>query len=344
MIALAALGTAAVVGLASEGVVLLANHRSDAPPRPAAKPRPSPSPVAHLVTGPLRSPFTGERVKTLNPVLAVKIGNTVAERPAVGLSDADLVYLIPVEGGLSRILAVFSSHFPRVIGPVRSARQDDIRLLRQFRRPAFAFSGAQPELLPRVENARVVDLYDGKVGGYFRSSNRAVPYNLFASTRRLLAESHGASKARDIGFRFGTPPPGGRPKKSMSVSYPAASFRFTWAKAQGRWRVWMDGARAITTEAGQMSAPTVVVQYTKVPTSKYVEQNGRPPYAVTTGSGRAVVLRDGMAYQAHWSRPSPRDGTTFTTDSGQPMTFARGPVWIVLTDAKSWRTAYPGMY
>jgi hypothetical protein len=295
------------------------------------------------VAGPLRSPFTGERVNRLNPVLAVKIGNTVAERPATGLSDADLVYLIPVEGGLSRILAVFSSHFPRVIGPVRSARQDDIRLLRQFRRPAFAFSGAQPELLPRVENARVVNLYDGKVGGYFRSSNRVAPYNLYASTRQLLAEAHGASTAHDIGFRFGPPPAGGRPKKSISVSYPAASFRFTWSTAVGRWRVWMDGAPAITTEAGQMSAPTVVIQYTRVPTSPYVEQNGRPPYAVTTGKGRAVVLRGGMAYKAQWSRPSPRDGTTFTADSGQPMTFARGPVWVVLTDANSWSTAYPGM-
>jgi hypothetical protein len=49
-----------------------------------------------------------------------------------------------------------------------------------------------------------------------------------------------------------------------------------------------------------------------------------------TGSGTAVVLRDGRACNARWSRPGPSSGTAFTTPSGQPMTFARGPVWIVL--------------
>jgi len=46
-----------------------------------------------------------------------------------------------VEGGLSRFLAVYSSHVPPVVGPVPSAREDDLELLRQFGRPAFADGG-----------------------------------------------------------------------------------------------------------------------------------------------------------------------------------------------------------
>ncbi|HEV2258684.1 MAG TPA: DUF3048 domain-containing protein [Streptosporangiaceae bacterium] len=107
----------------------------------------------------LLSPFTGERVSALGPVLAVKIDNLAPARPQTGLTKADIVYVLPVEGGLSRILAVFSSHFPPVIGPVRSAREDDLELLAQFGRPAFAYSGAQPKLLHVVEKARIVDLY-----------------------------------------------------------------------------------------------------------------------------------------------------------------------------------------
>ena len=183
---------------------------------------------------PLVSPFTGERVKALGPVLAVKIDNVVDARPPTGLTDADIVYLLPVEGGLSRIFAVFSSHFPPVIGPVRSAREDDIELLRQFGRPAFAYSGAQSQLLPVVQHARTVDLYAGTVSGpYFRDPNRIIPHNLYANTSQLLAAAHGASKAHDIGFRFGPPPPGGKPTSSVSVSYPAASFSFRWSARQG---------------------------------------------------------------------------------------------------------------
>ena len=117
---------------------------------------------------------------------------------------------------------------------------------------------------------------------------------------------------------------------SQSVSYPAASFRFTWSAAQHRWLVSMDGAQATSTEAGRLGAPTVVIQYTTVRTSRFLEYGHRPPYAVSVGSGRALVLRDGRAYQARWSRPSADGGTTFTTAAGQPMTFARGQVWIVL--------------
>ena len=56
----------------------------------------------------LRSPFTGEPVRSLNRVLAVKIDNIVYARPQTGLDHADIVYVLPVEGGLSRFLAIFS--------------------------------------------------------------------------------------------------------------------------------------------------------------------------------------------------------------------------------------------
>ena len=317
----------AAAGLAT-GLLLVSGQ----PPAPApAAPATQPARPVHKADGPLRSPLTGERVKKLRTVLAVKIDNIVLARPQTGLTQADLVYVLPVEGGLSRFMAVFSSHLPRVIGPVRSAREDDLQLLRQYGRPAFAYSGAQPQLLKVVERARVAGLYAGLVGGYFRDNSRIAPYNLYARTKRLLAEAKGASKAHDIGLRFGHAPAGGRARASASVSYSAASFRFTWSRARDRWLVWMDGKRAASTEGSQLSAATVVIQRTIVSTSRFLEWPGiRPPFARSIGSGSALVLRDGYAYHARWSRPHGRDGTTFTADSGQPMTFARGPLWIVL--------------
>jgi hypothetical protein len=324
----------AVAGIAAATGLSLALSSTSAPkaaPRaklsPIVSPVPTPRPHRH---GPLVSPFTGERVKRLGPVLAVKIDNIIYARPQTGLTDADIVYVLPVEGGLSRFLAVFSSHIPPVIGPVRSARQDDLELLRQFGRPAFAWSGAQPQLTRVVERAKIVDLYAALVGGYYRDNSRIAPYNLFANTRTLLAEAKGASKARNIGFKFGPPDRGGRRTRSESVSYPAASFRFTWSGRRGRWLVWMDGRRAASTEGPQFSAATVVIQHTTVRTSTFKEYGRRPPYAETTGHGTAIVLRNGRAYKANWSRPTQGGGTTFTTRSGQPMRFATGPVWIVL--------------
>ena len=279
----------------------------------------------------LRSPFTGEPVTTLNRVLAVKIDNIVNARPQSGLTHADILYVLPVEGGLRRFLAIFSSHYPPVIGPVRSAREDDLQLLRQFGRPAFAYSGATPALLPYIHRAaRIVDLYAGTARGYYRDNSRAAPYNLYAHTRQLLAQAHDASTAHGIGFRFGPAPPGGKVTRSASVSYPAASFRFTWSAAKGRWLVSMDGAPAATTDGGRLAPATVVIQHTTVRRSRFLEYGKPPPFAESTGSGTALVLRDGKAWLAHWSRPTANGGTTFTTTSGEPMTFAPGQVWIVL--------------
>jgi hypothetical protein len=266
-------------------------------------------------------------------VLVVKIDNIVDARPQTGLQSADIIYVLPVEGGLTRFAAVFSSRFPKVIGPVRSARQDDIDLLRQFGRPAFAYSGATPHLLPFIHRARIVDLYAGIAGGYYRYPYRYAPHNLYAYSSVLLSEAKDASKARDIGFRFGPAPPGGRVPRSYSVSYPAASYTFRWSARAGRWLVWMDGAPAMATEGGQMGGATIVIQYTKIGTSRFLEYGFRPPYAVTTGAGRAVVLRDGRAYNVRWSRPTADGGTTYTLPSGQRMTFAPGQVWVVLAGA-----------
>ena len=285
-----------------------------------------PSPTVQL-----RSPFTGEPVPSLNRVLAAKIDNIVNARPQTGLTHADIVYALPVEGGLSRFLAVFSSHYPRVIGPVRSAREDDLELLRQFGRPAFAYSGATATLLPYIHRtARIVDLYDGIASGYYRDSSRVAPYTLYAHSQQLLRQASRASKARDIGFRFGPPPPGGTATRSASVSYPAAAFRFTWSAGTGRWLVSMDDRPAVTTDSGQLSPATVVIQHTTVRTSRFLEYGKPPPYAQSTGSGTAVVLRNGKAWTTHWSRPTANGGTTFTTTTGQPMTFAPGQIWIIL--------------
>ena len=321
-VVIGALAVAVATGLAVALVVVLPGRGTPS--------RPGPS-----LSSALTSPFTGEPVAALGPVLTVKIDNLAPARPQTGLTAADIVYVLPVEGGLSRFLAVFSSRFPPVIGPVRSAREDDLELLRQFGRPAFAYSGAQPQLLPVVEKARTVDMYAGRAGGYFRDPRRVAPHNLYAHTRQLLAEAPGASRAHDIGFRFGPAPPGGRATTSFSVSYPAARFMFRWSATDGRWLVWMDGVPARAAEGGQLGAPTVVIQYTKVRTSRFLEAGTRPPYAESTGSGSGVVLRGGQAYPIRWSRPGADGGTTFTTSSGQVMTFARGQVWVVLASAQA---------
>ena len=297
---------------------------------PSSEPSPTATPAPSVTPG--GSPFTGLPVRgAAKRVLAVKIDNVPAARPASGLARADIIYVEQVEGGLSRILAVFSSHVPGSLGPVRSARESDIELLRQFGRPALAYSGANSTVLSKIAKSPVYDVSPAHAGAaYFRGGSRPAPHNLYARTGPLLARAPKASTARDIGFRFGPPPPGGRAVTSQQVRYPAFRADFRWSAKQNRWRVSMDGAPMQAADGTPPTPATVVVQYTKIRRSALKDSAGNyTPYTQSVGSGRALVLRNGRAYDARWSRPRAGAGTRFTTSSGRPMTFAPGQTWVV---------------
>ncbi|WP_237330324.1 DUF3048 domain-containing protein [Streptomyces sp. BA2] len=279
-----------------------------------------------------KGPATGDGGR----VLAVKIDNVRPARPQTGLEAADVVYAEQVEAGLSRLMAVYAGRLPPVIGPVRSARETDLELLRQFDDPALVFSGAQSKLLPLISAAPLRQLSPGKAPGdaYFRGGDKVAPHNLFVRPKALNADL-GEGGLESTGFRFGPRPKGGTPEREQTVRFPAARFTFTWSAGQERWLVSMDGEQARTANGKRLGASTVVVQYVKVRESRFHDRSGNnTPFTETVGSGKARVLRDGRAYEARWERTSPQDGTEFTTaDGGGQLAFAKGQVWVVYAKA-----------
>ncbi|MEU1462013.1 DUF3048 domain-containing protein [Streptomyces sp. NPDC005727] len=292
--------------------------------RPADDSRaPARTPTPSTSATPTPTPAAGS-------LLAVKIDNVSAARPQTGLGAADVVYTEQVEGGLSRLMALYATRLPKSVGPVRSARESDLELLRQFREPTLAYSGAQRKLLPLIGRAPLrAESPDDAESAYYRGTGRAAPHNLYLRPARLLPSAPGRA-ALTTGFRYGPAPSGGSPAATRTVRYPAARFAFTWSGQRGGWLVAMDGTPAATTDGGRLAPPNVVVQYVRVRSSKYHDVLGnRTPYTETVGSGRAEVLRDGRSFEARWSRPAATDGTEFTTADGGPMNFADGQVWVV---------------
>ncbi|WP_437049143.1 DUF3048 domain-containing protein [Streptomyces sp. enrichment culture] len=267
-------------------------------------------------------------------VLAVKIDNAPAARPQTGLEAADVVYAEPVEGGLSRLMAVYATQLPKAVGPVRSARESDLELLRQFDRPTLAFSGAQSKLLPLIDRAPLLAKPPGEApGAYLRSPERSAPHDLYLRPGGLMPSAPGAN-ALTTGFRYGAAPAGGTAEASHTVRYPAARFTFTWSARRAGWLVAMDGAPAVTAGGGRLAPGTVVVQYVRQRDSAYRDFLGNTtPYVETVGAGRARVLRDGRAHEVRWKRGSAGEGTRFTTADGTPVNFARGQVWVVFARA-----------
>ena len=110
-----------------------------------------------------------------------------------GIERAEVVYVEPVEGGLTRLLAVFSTgagDLPPEVGPIRSARETDVALLANWGRVALAYSGGSAFTRSVVDQANLAAIpYDAATQGYRRAGDRRAPYNVIGNTQALLARA-----------------------------------------------------------------------------------------------------------------------------------------------------------
>lgn len=272
-------------------------------------------------------------------ILVVKIDDTVSARPQIGIDRADVVYIEQVEGGLTRLAAVFSSEIPTLIGPVRSARISDIEILAQYGRVVFAYSGAQSKMLPVISAANLNDYGAQRQSPtiYTRDESRTSPTNMVLRADLLLekvrSDGREIAKSHSIGWNFGDLPTGGVAITGAKVSWPAAAYDLTWSAEEERWLISNKGIPNMSASGSQHGATTFVIQIVEILPSEYGDKfGGITPYSKTVGTGTGFVLRNGKYFPATWSRPDELSGTTWQALDGSELAFARGQVWIALTE------------
>ena len=288
------------------------------------------------------------RIGIDGPVLVVKIDDTRAAHPQAGLEDADLVYIEQVEGGLTRIAAVFSSKIPAVIGPVRSARISDIEILEQFGRVAFAYSGAQKKLLPVIAAANLENLGAQRQSREIYSNDplRSAPTAMMLQAQALMQkvkeQQLPVAISKSAGWNFAESFDTGTAIVSAKVSWPANSYDAVWSSTEKRWLLSHGGVANLAANGTHLGASTFVIQIVSITPSEYGDKfGGVTPFTATVGSGRGYILRDGKYIAALWDRATPDVGTSWKTTSGEEIPFAPGQIWIALTDKEPVFTPIP---
>src|SRR5579885_2020678 len=117
LIALGAVAVALAAALVALAVSRYHGHAAAPPPTTAAPPATTPSGPPCPLTGQPTASGVPQR-----PALAVKVDNYPDARPQSGLDKADIVFEEPVEGGITRLVAVFQCSQASLVGPIRSAR------------------------------------------------------------------------------------------------------------------------------------------------------------------------------------------------------------------------------
>jgi len=288
---------------------------------------------------PATAPLTGlpdpEGVANHRPAITVKVNNTDA-RPQAGIDQADVVYEEVVEGGYTRLAAIFNSHAPDKVGPVRSVRRTDQSIVWPIG-GVFVYSGGAQYAIDSIDTAPVKQLDETRAGSMmFRDppDPGAAPYNLWAHVDQMFTAEKDAPPV--------PPPPlftyrkegdqvGGTPVQSFSVGY-GSGFDVTWAwdASQHAWLRTTHAPAAPDVDAAgvRIAAPNVVVLFVHYKGGAGVEGSE----AQLVGQGDATVFTDGHEIKGTWSRSDKAQPEKLTDANGKEIALTPGKTWVELPD------------
>ncbi|MEZ5376578.1 MAG: DUF3048 domain-containing protein [Acidimicrobiales bacterium] len=295
---------------------------------------PAPAPVAAANAAPLTGMWLA--IVPAREAVVVKIDNSSKARPQVGLNLADIVIEEEVEGGITRLAAIYHSN-STTVGPVRSGRTTDISFLTSLGSPSFVYSGANDvfdALL--LQQPTVANYSAARNGGYWRDKTRKAPSNLFADTATF--ERAGSPPHPQFAYR----PMGEQPTwpgaSSISVDFGRTVSSWTILAGSDQWQRTQDG-KAHMTNGQRVGASNVVLVYTDELDTGLTDVSGSPvPEFVFVGTGRAVVFSGGHVIEGTWTRPSLRSPAILTDATGSVIELNPGRTWIELVgeNVASW--------
>lgn len=282
---------------------------------------------------PLRGTPASESEAMQRRPIVVRVGNEEAARPAAGLSKADLIMEVMVEGGITRLAVVFHSQDADRIGPVRSARLSDLHYTPMLQ-GILVHVGAQATVLGRIRDAARggafadVDQFE-RADAFDRIGERSAPQNVFTSTKRVRDAAGASDRVTVAALEFGEAAAGGKSATSLTVPY-AGSHRATYTFEGGTYRRMQGGETVDEATKSAVQIDNIVViktEFTEQPGIVEDELGSLSLEVRSTGTGPAVVLRDGQRFDGTWSRQG-SEMYRFVDASGKPIPLKPGLTWM----------------
>jgi len=319
-------------------------------PTPTALPTPTLEPEPTTTAPPVDvCPLTGQAVTDVAVLerrpLAVKISNfPPIVRPQAGLSFAVVVFEHLSEAGLTRLTAIFLSKDVEKVGSIRSARLIDLEIPAMFK-SMFVYSGASGGVKQKIMES---DFFDRVISpdfghaGFVRipSEDKAYEHTLFSDTQALweITEERGLNQRQDLsGWVFSEQPPaGGSSAMSMEFlytpKYGSAEYQYD-ATRQAYLRSIFGEPHEDELTGEQIAVRNVVAVYANHLETDIVEDSTGPRiyYSIEIqiwGEGKAIVFRDGQAFEGRWVRSQRHDLIRFADQAGNPIPLKPGNTWI----------------
>ncbi len=273
------------------------------------------------------------------PVVAVKIDNVDGKStPQVGITAADVVYEIQVEGSVTRLLSLFQSTDAAPIGPVRSARGSEIGVLEELNNPLFTWHGENGILGPMVRAAQVQARSINEISGlFYRESGRPAPYNSFVQGSAQIRETadEGSTGPLEPIFTFAedgeAPSPLAEPATGVHVQFTGgvggAPVDYTWDGSL--WKRSQKGHPHVDADGNQVAIENVIVRFVQAVDSGTRDKAGSVvPTAQVIGEGEVWVLSQGTVTRGTWKKADGVSVTQYLDADGNPIKLTPGRTWI----------------
>ena len=268
------------------------------------------------------------------PAVAVKVENSSIAYPLRGLQDAEIVYEELVEGGITRFLAMYHCTDAAEAGPIRSARSVDPAIMTPTTY-ILAFSGANDQVFAKLDETGIVQIEENAAGEAMQRIDNGLSFEhtLYANTaavRKLGRQTYGDPPPDDV-YLFGDLE--GDYKKASTITLEfSATTQVTYEYSGGQYLRLQGGTAFMDEDGSQIAVDNVLLEIHSVDYSGITDVAGTAGTEITdvTGSGKAVLFRDGRIIRGRWVRDALESPVTFETRDGERMVLAPGATWIHL--------------
>ena len=276
--------------------------------------------------------------------IAVMIDNAIGDARHAGLQDSYLNYEIIVEGGLTRIMAIYKDSDVSLIGPIRSARHYFLDYALESD-AIYAHYGWSPYAEDDITKLSI-DNIDGLTApeAYRRDNNSIAPHNVFTKMKflksyldktnyeqtstnwELLQYSADPVDLNDTNYV---------PKEALKITVPysANEYRtYAYDQANEYYLRATNGKPQIDRISGdQLHYKNIIIQ--RVP-NRTLDNEGRQQVD-TTGTGKGYFITNGYFLPIKWSKESRDSKTYYTYDDGTEIMVNDGNTFIQIVPVDS---------
>jgi hypothetical protein len=278
-------------------------------------------------------PLTGIRTSESvnNRVVGVMINNHSRARQQSGLHEADVVYEALAEGNITRLLALYQSSKPKVVGPIRSARHYYMDLNNGFN-GFYIHHGWSPLARDMVTSGKIENLnglyFDGVL--FKRASFRKAPHNSYITFDNILegADRKGYSLVDNV-----DPLPfmsadeidalAGYSAEKVQINY-AKSYDVTYQydKENNNYIRYSAGEQTVDleTETAITTNNIFIVEVDHY----FIDSYPRRGLKLTTG-GKGYLIGNGIVREVEWQNVN---GRILPFQHGKELGFLPGKTWI----------------